>query len=213
MEFIYSDGGRSKYFKATNVGDCVTRAICNATGKDYKEVYDRLKQLATQESTKRHRGGKRSSVRDGVFKETWKKYLAEIGWVHVSTMGVGTGIQVHLNEEELPNDIVMIVQVSKHLTCVKNGVLYDTYDCTRDGERGVYGYWRAPNPEEIAMQEIYEQEIEAAKVAEEAYKTQKRERTQEKQKIRYEYYLEIAKLKRQIAKLERERDEKISNLD
>jgi hypothetical protein len=33
MKFIYSDGGRSKYFKGT-AGDCVVRAICNATGKD-----------------------------------------------------------------------------------------------------------------------------------------------------------------------------------
>ena len=46
MEFVYSDGGRSKYFKANNVGDCVTRAICNATGKDYKEVYDALNDMA-----------------------------------------------------------------------------------------------------------------------------------------------------------------------
>lgn len=46
MEFVYNDGGRSKYFRASGVGDCVTRAICNATGKDYKEVYDRLKILA-----------------------------------------------------------------------------------------------------------------------------------------------------------------------
>ena len=45
MEFIYSDGGRSKYFKAEHVGDCVTRAICNATGMDYKEVYDALKDV------------------------------------------------------------------------------------------------------------------------------------------------------------------------
>ena len=36
MKFIYDDGGRSKYFKAKGVSDCVTRAICNATGKDYK---------------------------------------------------------------------------------------------------------------------------------------------------------------------------------
>lgn len=30
---------------------------------------------------------------------------------------------------------------SKHLTCVKDRVLYDTYDCSRDGTRCVYGYW------------------------------------------------------------------------
>lgn len=50
MKFHYSDGGRSNYFKATNVGDCVTRAICNATGKDYKEVYKALNELSLTEN-------------------------------------------------------------------------------------------------------------------------------------------------------------------
>ena len=61
MNFIYDDGGRSKYFKGQNVGDCVTRAICNATGLDYKKVYDDLNKLALNENTKGHRGGKKSS--------------------------------------------------------------------------------------------------------------------------------------------------------
>lgn len=146
MEFVYADGGRSKYFKAKNVGDCVTRAICNATGKDYKEVYNRLKELAQEETDKqlkKHCGGKRSSVRDGVFMETLKKYLKEIGWVRMSTITKGSSQRMHLNENELPNGN-LIVQVSKHLTCVKDKVLYDTYDCTRGGGRLVYGYWIAP---------------------------------------------------------------------
>ena len=146
MEFAYNDGGRSKYFRASDVGDCVTRAICNATGKDYKEVYDRLKVLVKKESVKTHRNHKRSSVRDGVFKETWKKYLEEIGWELVITAKIGQKEKVHLNEKELPTDKIMIVQVSRHLTCVKNGVLYDTYDCTRGGERMVYGYWVQGKP-------------------------------------------------------------------
>ena len=57
-------------------------------------------------------------------------------------MLVGQGCQTHLREDELPNG-TLIVKVSRHLTCVKDGVLYDTYDCTRDGERCVYGYWKA----------------------------------------------------------------------
>lgn len=44
MDFVYNDGGRSKYFKG-NAGDCVTRAIAIATGFDYKEVYDNIKDL------------------------------------------------------------------------------------------------------------------------------------------------------------------------
>ncbi|MBO7079425.1 MAG: hypothetical protein J6W64_06410 [Bacilli bacterium] len=160
MEFVYATGGREKYFKAENVGDCVTRAICNATGKDYKEVYDRLKEMSKRESVKNHRGHKKSSVRDGVFKETWKRYLKEIGWVHHSTCAIGsTDRKTKLADGELPMG-TLIVQISKHLTCVKDGVIYDTYNCSIkqyydefgnlqiNDQRCVYGYWTAPNKEE-----------------------------------------------------------------
>lgn len=140
MEFIYNDGGRSKYFKAENVGDCVTRAICNATGKDYMEVYKALNDMAKTERTERHRGKKRSSSRNGVFKETFKEYLNNLGWKWVPCMAIGSGCKVHLKAEELPKG-TLIVSVSRHLTCVKDGVLYDTYDCSRDGTRCVYGYY------------------------------------------------------------------------
>lgn len=142
MEFVHNDGGRSKYFRAERVGDCVTRAICNATGKDYKEVYDALNSLAKNERTGKRKKGK-SSSRNGVYRATINKYLDQIGWVWHPTMTVGSGCKVHLCEEELPSG-VLIVSVSKHLTCVKDGVLYDTYDCSRDGSRCVYGYWTTP---------------------------------------------------------------------
>ena len=41
MKFIYNDGGRSKYFKG-EAGDCVVRAICNATGKYSFSLKDTL---------------------------------------------------------------------------------------------------------------------------------------------------------------------------
>lgn len=140
MEFVYDDGGRSRYFKADNVDDCVTRAICNATGLNYKKVYDDLKRMAKDERiTKRHK--RKSSVRDGVSKKTLKKYIEHyLLWEWHPCMTIGSGCQTHLREDELP-DGTLIVSVSKHLTCVKDGVLYDTYDCSRDGERCVYGYW------------------------------------------------------------------------
>ena len=137
MKFVFSDGGRSKYFEAKNVGDCVTRAICNATGKDYMEVYKALNRIARTE----HRpSGKKSSSRNGVYKDTSRKYLESIGWVWHPTMTIGSGCKVHLRSEELPKG-TLIVQVSKHKTCVKDGVLYDTYDCSRGGTRCVYGYY------------------------------------------------------------------------
>lgn len=145
MEFVYCDGGRSKYFKAEHVGDCVTRAICNATGKDYKEVYDALNALSKRERTSKRKKGV-SSSRNGVYRSTIKKYLEDtLGWRWVSCMGIGTGCQTHLRREELPSGTI-IVSLSKHLSCVKDGVLYDTYDCSRDGSRCVYGYWTCPTP-------------------------------------------------------------------
>ena len=39
MKWIYNDGGRSFYYKASNVRDCVCRAIAIANDEDYKVVY------------------------------------------------------------------------------------------------------------------------------------------------------------------------------
>ena len=147
MEFVYSDGGRSKYFKADNVGDCAVRAIANATGKDYKEVYDALKGL---------NNGK--SCRNGTPKNVDKKYLQQLGWEWHATMLIGSGCTTHLNADELPNG-TLIVSVSKHLTCVKDGVIYDTYDCSRGGERCVYGFWTPPKPK-AKPEELLNQHIE-----------------------------------------------------
>lgn len=145
MRFVYCDGGRSLYFKAANVGDCATRAICNATGKDYKEVYDALNRIAkTSRKSKRERGT--SNSRNGIHIRIAKKYIEkELGWTWVPCMGIGTGCQVHVREDELPKEGNIILNLSKHFSCVKDGVLYDTYDCSRDGTRCVYGYWKAPS--------------------------------------------------------------------
>lgn len=127
LDFIYNDGGRSKYFKG-EAGDCVTRAICNATGFDYKEVYTKIKKLI----------GK--TPRDGVSKKDTRRIMDMFGFRWVSTMDFGTGCTTHLREEDLPSGII-ICQLTHHLTCVKNKVIYDTYDPSRDGTRCVYGYW------------------------------------------------------------------------
>lgn len=139
MELIYSTGGREKYFKSNVVGDCVCRAIANATGMDYKQVYDLINSYAKKEHLSK-RKKKKSNARNGVTKDTIWRILTDLGWKWIPTMLIGSGCQVHLNEKELP-DGTLIVSVSKHLTCFKNGKLYDTYDCSRGGTRCVYGYY------------------------------------------------------------------------
>ena len=58
-------------------------------------------------------------------------------------MTMGSGCTVHMKKDELP-DGDLIVSLSRHITCVKDGTIYDTYDPSRDGTRCVYGYWTAP---------------------------------------------------------------------
>jgi hypothetical protein len=55
-------------------------------------------------------------------------------------MKVGVGCKTHLNADELPKGN-LVVSVSKHYTAVIDGVLHDTYDCSRNGNRCVYGYY------------------------------------------------------------------------
>ncbi len=144
MEWIYDDGGRSKYFKAGNVGDCAVRAIAIATGKDYMEVYDGLKEI-----------NKGKSCRNGTPRNVDKKYLMKLGWTWHSTCQFGKGVQCHLVEDELPKGVI-IASISKHLVCVKDGVIYDTYNSSinqyydeygeliTNNRRAVYGYWTPP---------------------------------------------------------------------
>jgi hypothetical protein len=147
MPFVQDDGGRATAgFKGTT-GDCVVRAIAIATGKPYGEVYDALNELAKRERPrpKDHPKGKRrrSSSRTGVHRATYEKYLLGLGWTWVPTMQVGAGCTVHLHPAELPSGR-LVVSLSRHVAAVIDGVLHDTYDCSRDGTRCVYGYYRAP---------------------------------------------------------------------
>ncbi len=142
MDFVFHDGGRAAAGFKGKTGDCVTRSIAIATGKPYQEVYDALNGLAQTE-----RIGKRkkrlSSSRTCVYRETYQRYLESLGWKWTSTMSIGSGCQVHLRASDLPAG-PLLVKVSRHLTAVIDGVLYDTHDCSRGGMRCVYGHFSRP---------------------------------------------------------------------
>lgn len=140
MQFIYCDGGRAAAGFKGQTGDCVTRAIAIATGMPYKEVYDLVNEFGRQ-TVKVVKGRlKRSTAREGVYKDTTRAIMEHLGWRWVPTMRVGQGCTVHLHEDELPKGRV-ICKVSRHLVAVIDGVIFDTYDPSRDGSRCVYGYY------------------------------------------------------------------------
>lgn len=148
MKFIYNDGRRAAAGYKGTADDCVCRAIAIATERPYKEVYDLINEYGKKERMSKNQS-RRSSARTGVQIKTERKILADLGWEWVPTMLVGQGCKVHLTEKELPKGR-LIVSVSRHATCVIDGVIYDTYDCSREGSRCVYGYYRkkpeAPKP-------------------------------------------------------------------
>jgi len=140
MKFQFNDGGRKAAGYQGKTGDCVCRSIAIATGMPYAYVYMLLSEQAQQQRiTKRQ--PKRGSARTGIYKTTIRRTLETLGWKWTPTMQIGSGCKVHLRAGELPTGR-LIVSVSKHITCVIDGVIHDTHDCSRRGTRCVYGYWR-----------------------------------------------------------------------
>ncbi len=148
--FVNNDGGRADAGFKGKAGDCVCRAIAIATEMPYIEVYNDLNALAKNERTGK-RKKKISSAREGVYKQTYQKYLAALGWKWVPTMRIGQGCKVHLDAAELPKGRI-IIKVSRHLTVMIDGVIHDTHDprrttvftengAIRTAGRCVYGYF------------------------------------------------------------------------
>lgn len=137
MKFNYNDGGREEAGFKGKTGDCVCRAIAIAAELPYIEVYNLINEFAKSERTGKRKKGV-SKARNGVYIQTARKVLKHLGWKFVPT--IGTGCTVHLRDGELPMGRI-ICNVSRHFTAVIDGVINDTYDCSRDGNRCVYGYF------------------------------------------------------------------------
>jgi hypothetical protein len=142
MTFQYNDGGRADAGYKGKVGDCVARAIAIASGRPYKEVYERL--AAGTGSQPAGKFGKRAaSASHGIsVKRKWfKDLMAEWGFEWVATMTIGSGCKTHLTADELPAGR-LVVSVSRHYTAMLDGVVNDIYNPDRGGKRCVYGYWK-----------------------------------------------------------------------
>jgi len=148
MNFKINDGGRAAAGYKGLTGDCVCRAICNASGLPYQQVYVALANgNATQKKgkTKRSKDGVKTAARGINTKRKWfKDFMQSLGFTWTPTMLIGSGCKVHLRDGELPMGN-LVVTVSGHYTCVIDNILIDTYDCSRGGNRCVYGYWKLKN--------------------------------------------------------------------
>jgi hypothetical protein len=150
VRWVRDDGGRAEAGYQGTTGDCVTRAIAIAAEMPYQQVYDLVNRFGAEEKITAKQAarrakvsGGRSAARTGVYKPTIRKIMEYLGWQWHPTMKIGQGCTVHLKAEELPLGR-LVVQCSKHLVAVIDGVIHDNGDPSRDGTRCVYGYWTAP---------------------------------------------------------------------
>jgi len=136
VKWKYNDGGRVQAGYKGEAGDCLTRALAIAGDLSYQEAYDLINESPKCE---------RQTIMD------------RLGFKWTPTMFVGQGGKVHLKASELPKGkiICMVVSsvskvqfplaipnVSKYFVAVVDGVIQDTFDCSRNETRCVYGYWR-----------------------------------------------------------------------
>lgn len=146
LNFQFADGGRAAAGFQGGAGDCVVRSIAIAANLPYLQVYEDLRlaneayALQRNDRLAKRLNAKGSSPRNGNHRNVFHGYIVGLGFRWVPTMKIGAGCQVHLRADELPPGI-LIVKVSKHLTAVVNGVIQDTHDPSRSGNRCVYGYY------------------------------------------------------------------------
>ncbi len=128
MEFIWNDGGRAASGFVGLAGDCVARSIAIATGKSYREVYDALGLAAEK------------SPRSGIGINFAASYLEGLGFSKVQPPD-------HLDAmDHLPSGVVVAYLAKengrcRHLCCLVDRVIHDTWDPYADGEYVVLAYW------------------------------------------------------------------------
>lgn len=121
--------------KGLIVEDCVKRAICTATEKGYeivsKELNDIVKDLR-----------KKKQLKPNNFTNNlvWKQYIKNNDYYKIIIPVIAKTSRMTVAKfAALHREGNYILRCAHHLTCVINGMYYDTWDC---GGKAVYTAWR-----------------------------------------------------------------------
>ena len=128
MKFKKSFGGREKYksvkYRKDLVGDCVIRAISNGLNQDYKHTFQELLNLSWEML---------------ILPNSWKcveEYLTRKGWTKNKPMRNSRNRKLKVGQ--FPMTGVYLIQINGHFTCLKDGVLLDTWDCRKSSANSYY---------------------------------------------------------------------------
>lgn len=98
-----------------NKSDCAVRAIAECTGLSYDKVYDFL---WMNQHKRPCRGTSMYAITKCMDALGWKKH----------------DVFKTFNSKHVPKGVVLCI-ITRHAVCVKDHVVYDTYDSVRSGRR------------------------------------------------------------------------------
>lgn len=122
---IYRNPNPSK----KEVGDCVVRACCLATGDNWDNVYKELCDLGADMYVMPN------------DKEAYNQYLLHYGFTYhgISVKKGGKRPTVNQIAKYTKNtDLVVVCRIANHIVTARDGNFLDLWDC---GSKSLYGYW------------------------------------------------------------------------
>ena len=132
IDYTYNDGGRAQAGYKGTTGDCICRAVCILTGRDYKEVYETIADFMSSKGrtksanmyTYRRVQGKRSQASTKRRKVTTEQIVKLFGFKKV-TLPKGE-LPTYTEAHERYGDC--LATTTKHIVALKDGALQDIFD-------------------------------------------------------------------------------------
>ena len=126
---------RNKYYNPNpskkKVGDCVVRALCKATDKDWNEVYKRLCAIGLEEKAMPNE------------QACYERFLQENNFVKMKISNKKGSKRPTVNEMAVKSEDgkAYVCQVACHLVTAKDGYYWDLWE---SGDKSLYSYFVKP---------------------------------------------------------------------
>ena len=128
--FKFDDAGRSQSKRSRQQNDCTVRALALAVDISYDEAYDILKEAGRKCGAGFHFKDWVTTAQVNNCKFEWISFPATKG-------------ERRMNPQKFCNTFPSgkyIARVAKHVFCVIDGVVHDTFESAED--RCIYGCWK-----------------------------------------------------------------------
>lgn len=129
--FKYTQPKTENDIKSNN--DCMIRSVANATGASYAQVHEIMY---------KHGWRATRNISKGKWEEQMTKTLDELGFnaIRISFPSVKGQPRMTGNQlKKADKENTYIIRVARHVACIQEGVLKDTWDC---GGKCVYFAWK-----------------------------------------------------------------------